>query len=180
MTGWSYKRIQHEAHKRAWEGFGDEDRYHPLRDGKRQYAAKWVIYRMANYLSPDQITMGVRLAMLSGRAQQGGFALSGEMIGYIASEYDEMAHQIGQIESGEAYRMLAGFEQAALHRVGTDGRHCFHGIIEGDGQTELARRAGIPEGSVRSLRSLVQMTMDRLGLYAEENKIDLANWNRAA
>lgn len=147
---------------------------------KRQYKPVWVLFRMADYLSPDQIKMGVHLALLADRSKIGGVALLGEIIGFYSRGYDELAHQIGQIEAGEAGRILTGFEHAALTRVGTDGRQCFHGIIEGDGQAELSRRVGFAEGSVRRLRSLVQMTMDRLGAYADENEIDLDKWNKAA
>lgn len=50
MVGWSLKRIQHEAFRREWEGFGDTSRYHPLRDGKREQAWEWAVERLANRL----------------------------------------------------------------------------------------------------------------------------------
>ena len=43
MSGWSLKRIQHEAHRRAWAGYGDESTYHPLRDGKREQDWEWAV-----------------------------------------------------------------------------------------------------------------------------------------
>lgn len=47
MTGWSLKRIQYEAFRREWEGFGDPSRYHPLRDGKREHDWEWAVDRLA-------------------------------------------------------------------------------------------------------------------------------------
>lgn len=46
MSGWSLKRIQHEAYKREWEGFADESRYHPLRDGDRRQDWEWAVDRL--------------------------------------------------------------------------------------------------------------------------------------
>lgn len=46
MSGWSLKRIQHEAHKRAWANFYDESAYHPLRDGEKQQDWEWAVDRL--------------------------------------------------------------------------------------------------------------------------------------
>lgn len=46
MSGWTLKRIQYEAHKRAWAGYEDPSTYHPLRDGKREQEWEWVVDRL--------------------------------------------------------------------------------------------------------------------------------------
>lgn len=45
--GWTLKRIQYEAHKRAWAGFGDDSTYHRLRDGDRRQDWEWAVDRLA-------------------------------------------------------------------------------------------------------------------------------------
>ena len=47
MTGWSLKRIQHEAFQREWEVFADSSRYHPLRDGAREQDWEWAVDRLS-------------------------------------------------------------------------------------------------------------------------------------
>jgi hypothetical protein len=44
--GWSLKKIQHEAHRREWAGFGDLSAYHPLRDGPREQDWVWAVDHM--------------------------------------------------------------------------------------------------------------------------------------
>lgn len=53
MAGWSLARIQREAFRREWEGFEDETRYHPLRDGPRQQDWLWAIDELKGEMSPE-------------------------------------------------------------------------------------------------------------------------------
>jgi len=50
MSGWTLKRIQHEAHRRAWAGYGDESTYHPIRDGRREQDWEWAVDRCSRRL----------------------------------------------------------------------------------------------------------------------------------
>lgn len=47
MTGWSLKRIEHEAAKRRWGGFEDPDTFHPARDLAKQQDWEWAVDRLA-------------------------------------------------------------------------------------------------------------------------------------
>lgn len=58
MTGWSLKRINREAYLREWASYGDDESYHPLRDGPRKQDWTWAVDEMhrAGELAPDSHT----------------------------------------------------------------------------------------------------------------------------
>lgn len=170
-------RTQTLAFEQAWEAWRDTDTYNPLRDGPRQYRPVWVVERLRRYLPPDQVAMAARLQAAHLEVTMGrGAELCARVDG--CGNPAALDHRIRAM--GETIRELAGYEQAALTRVGKDGRQCFLGVIEGDGQAELARRAGYPETSTRSVRRLVQITLQALAEYEDENQAGARRWNMRA
>lgn len=156
-------RIQARAVELEWRAYRDADTYHPLRDGPRQYAAVWVVERMRRFLPPDQVQLA-HMLHANARALESTAVVSLERVdGSPKSAHDAMLKTVAR------YQELQGYEAAALARVGSDGRLCFLGIIGGDGQAELARRVKYPADSHRSLRKLVQITLDALAAYRDEN-----------
>lgn len=152
----------------------DHDTYYPVRDGKRHYAAVWCVDTMRRFLPDHHVDLAKRLQAMQQGLHTGQSIQHMERVdgGKGASERDERL-----LQRGEDIRTLYGFEAAARTRVGRDAELCFRGIVEGDSQKELALRVGYPPGSVRSLRRLVQITLDALSAYEEENDAQAARSN---
>lgn len=157
-------RIQARAAELEWQHFRDDERYHPLRDGPRQYRAVWVLDTMRRYLPPDQVVL---MSNLEALARELEAAMGGGAFDRVdCSPRDSAAAQEQRVAK---MQRLTGFERAAAYRVGPDGRLCFLGIVGGDSQAELARRVGYAPDSQRSLRKLVQITLEALSAYDAEN-----------
>jgi len=160
--------IQSRAAALEWDAMRDHERYYPLRDGPRLYAAVWVIDTMRRFLPPDQVDLARTL-----HATQRALEARGGQNAYERVDCSPRHAEAFQRQQSANIRLLAGYEAASLYRVGGDGRRCFLGVIEGDSQAELARRVRYPESSKRSLRRLVQITMEALSEYRDECEADM-------
>lgn len=169
-------RVQTEATRIAWDAYRDQDTYHPLRDGPRKYSPVWVVERQSRYLPPEHVQLARELLAMF-RLSRGGYAASDPDLERICAGVDLVEMEARQMQRGGFIRDLEGYQRAAFTRVGDDGQACYFGIIEGDGQAELARRAGYPESSVRAVRRLVQITLEALSNYRDENESAPARWN---
>lgn len=152
-----------------WRRMRDTETYYALRDGPRLYRSNWVIDTMAKYLPDDHVDLAKRLAATYARIHASG-------IGQAALERVEggnsHAAQFSRtLALARKIRAFAGFEAAALG-VGRDGFGCLRGICAGDTQAELARRVGYPEGSRRTLRRLVQVTLIALQDHEDDHPLD--------
>ena len=125
-----------------------------------------MIENMRRFLPPDQIALVSRLEAVARELESavGG----GSMDRVDCSPRDSSAIQEARVAK---MQVLTGFERAAAYRVGLDGRQCFLGIIGGDSQAELARRVNYAPDSHRSLRKLVQITLEALSEYDTENNL---------
>jgi hypothetical protein len=172
-------RTQQIAADIEWKRMADHESYYPLRDGPRLYKAVWCVETQRRFLPPDQIALATNLHAIhfevSGGAGRGGMEELGIVIPSNPATLDF------KLRCGaEMIRTLASFEAAALKRGGVAARHCFHAITQGDSQAELARRVQVKDTSIRTLRRLVQSTMEVLSEFEAENAIDLQRWNKAA
>ena len=152
-----------------WRRMRDGETYYALRDGPRLYRSNWVIDTMAKYLPDDQVSLAKRLAATYARIHSSG-------IGQAALERVQGGNSLAAQHSrtmalAVKIRAFAGFEGAAM-RVGRDGFGCLRGICAGDTQAELGRRVGYPEGSRRSLRRLVQVTLIALQNHEDGHPLD--------
>lgn len=157
MTTAAMRAIERDAEARrklAWE-----DRKAGV-DKRRQ--SLWVITTLRSYLPPEHVTLAHKFARL--RALADGSREDREYVDGVGNGVEARL-----VAAMDALRELYGYEQAALHRVGADGRQCFLAISESCHQSDTARRCGYPVGSTRSLRKLVQLTLLRLHEYEEEN-----------
>lgn len=153
-----------------WKRMRDHETYYALRDGPRLYRGNWVIETMAKYLPDDQVALAKRLSAAYGRIHASGG--SGELVERVQGGDAIAAQQSRTQRLARVIRAFAGFEAAALS-VGRDGFGCLRGICSGDTQAELCRRVGYPEGSRRTVRRLVQITMNRLQEHEDECQLDL-------
>lgn len=168
-------RVQAKATALEWEAMGDDETYYALRDGPRQYEASWVLYTMSRFLPVEQMELMRDLAAKQKMIEAPtGRAAYAERVqgGRGVAERDARMRM-----HGDAIRMLAAYDQAALRRVGRDGCLCFRGIVWGDTQAQLSRRVGYPQASIRSLRKLVQLTCEAMQIYHDENALDAARHN---
>lgn len=161
-------RIQQQQTSLEWRRFRDAETYHPLRDGPRLYRSQWAIATMERYLPPDHVALAQRLAALHERIHKG--AGRDETAEYVQGG-DGAANERRLLKLSAAITELAGYGAAALSGVGRDGYACFRGICLLDTQAQLCRRVGYPEGSRRSLRKLVQITMEQL-IFASAHMSD--------
>lgn len=167
MTGWSPKRINREAHRRAWAGYGDHETYHAVRDGPRLQRSQAAVATLAWYLPPEQVALANRLAAMYARVHAGYGRGSGEIAERVqGGAYAQREHRMRELS--ELIRTLTGYAGAALS-VGKDGYGCFRGICLGDSQAEMMRRVRYPEGSKMTFRRLVQQTLNALQDYAEHH-----------
>lgn len=156
-------RIQTQAVEIEWRRMADHDTYYPLRDGPRHYRARWCIDTMSRYLPPDHVHLARMLADKQARVEGRG---RGEIAERVQGGDNGAGREFRLAKMALTIRELTGYGAASL-RVGLDGYACFRGVVLGDSQAELARRCRYPQGSVRALRRLVQLTMEALAEHQQ-------------
>lgn len=140
---------------------------------ERPRKSTWVITSLQSYLPPDQVGLAQRLAYLQATIE-GCRVMDAKVDGLGNKAEIAMAARM------DALQELTGYEAAARARVGSDAALCVRAIAESENMTVTARRCGYPVGSHRSLRRLVQLTLEALSAYRDECEADAARWNGRA
>ena len=141
MTGWSLKRIQHEAFRREWDGFSDTSRYHSLRDGKQRQGWEWAVDRLANrmeisegqrsaaykFYEAQQVLLGDIPPERKGMSLRGGDETEtrlerAERIGRAANAY-VMGHPDLTMARRRTFDRLFDSSQPTLEQVRANGKH---------------------------------------------------------
>jgi len=130
---------------------------------KRKYSGSWLVTTWKNYLSLDQISVANRLAMLQALVE--GCRITGVKV--------DSGGNKAEIAMGihlDATTELNGYEAAARSMVGSDAAALVWAIAEVRNVEDAARQCGYPPGSNRTLKRLVQITLEALHTYREENE----------
>lgn len=99
MSGWSLKRIQHEAHRRAWAGYGDESTYHPIRDGRREQDWEWAV---------DRCSRRLEISASQSRAAHAYYEANQTLLGDVARDPRGMPLGDGEDRYERAARIASG------------------------------------------------------------------------
>ena len=136
---------------------------------KREYETRWVIEKMRPYLEPEQYTTAFEIRDLAARAK--GLRI-------ITSERVDMgnAAEIAALSRLDAGRKLAGYHGAVEARVGAGGRRCLRCIEEEYTLQQTITACGYANGSHRSVRNLVQVTMMAAQDYADVCEAEAKRW----
>lgn len=166
--------VQRQATRAEWDAFRNEDKYHPLRDGPREYETRWVIEKMAKYLPPEHVALARDLRALAAKAE-----------GRRPGEYERVdgvgnGAEIALEHKLDAMTRLNGYVHAAASVLGEGGRLCMDCIAQELTLAQTLRRCGYAAGSDRSVRQLIQLTMMAAHDYHEMSEEDRERWNRNA
>ena len=135
---------------------------------RRTYETRWVIEKMRQYIEPEHYTTAFVIRDLAARSK--GLRVS------VAERVDVgNAAEAAVLSRLDAGRKLAGYHSAVHARV-AGGSRCLDCIAEEYTLQQTITACGYANGSHRSVRQLVQLTMMAAQDYADACEAELKRW----
>lgn len=129
---------------------------------KKRRKSAWVIMTLRDYLPPEHVSLAHELARLQAIV---------EGCRVMESRVDGSGNnaEIAIAARMDAMRSITGYEAAARTAHGPVSAQCVRAIAESDTLAVTTARCGMAAGSHRSVRRLVQVTLEALSAYRDAN-----------